>query len=84
MNALVGAGEQRRRHVEAQRLGGLEIDDELEPGGLHDRQFRRLFPFEDAPGVERSHRSVLPQAAECHGRLPIKDCFRAESKHKGK
>jgi transposase len=32
----------------------LHIDDELEPGGLHDRQFRRLFPFEDAPGVERS------------------------------
>jgi hypothetical protein len=27
---LVGEREQRRRHVEAKRLGGLQIDDELE------------------------------------------------------
>ena len=29
--------------VEAERLGGLEIDEELELGRLHDRQVSRLF-----------------------------------------
>jgi hypothetical protein len=32
LDHLVGAGEQSRRHVEAQRLGGLEINYELELG----------------------------------------------------
>ena len=30
----VGAGEKRRRHGEAERLGGLKIDYELELGGF--------------------------------------------------
>jgi hypothetical protein len=34
---LVGDGEQRRWHVEAEGLRGLEIDHQLELGGLLDR-----------------------------------------------
>jgi|GraSoiStandDraft_29_1057270.scaffolds.fasta_scaffold1437999_1 hypothetical protein len=35
---LVGAGEQRRRHVEAEHPGRHVIDDQLELNGLPDRQ----------------------------------------------
>src|ERR1700730_1708748 len=37
LDHLVGQREQRRRHFEAERLGGLEIDHEFEFGGLHHR-----------------------------------------------
>jgi hypothetical protein len=34
---LVGAREQRRRHVNSERLGSLHIDDQFEMGWLFDR-----------------------------------------------
>jgi hypothetical protein len=39
-------------YVEAKRLGGLEIDHQLERGRLHDRQIGRLGAFEDLAGVK--------------------------------
>src|SRR5262249_6923481 len=39
LDDLVGAGEQRRRHLNAERLGGRrQIDDEIEFGWLLDRR----------------------------------------------
>jgi len=35
---LVGAAEQREWHREPKRLGGLEVDDQLRPRDLLDRQ----------------------------------------------
>ena len=41
---LVGVGEQRRRNVEAERLRGGEINDEIEFGRLLDRDIARPCP----------------------------------------
>src|SRR6516225_1136933 len=48
---LVGASEQRGRHVDAEHLGGLQIDDELESGGLLHQQIGGLDAFDDATGI---------------------------------
>src|SRR5947207_7872718 len=41
-NDLIGAGEQRRRYRDAKRLRGIQVNDQLEAGGLLDRKIARL------------------------------------------
>src|SRR6516164_7980753 len=51
LDHLVGAGYQRGRQVEAERLGGLEIDRQLDPGRELDRQIARLGALENPVDV---------------------------------
>src|SRR5215469_2989958 len=48
---LIGAGEDRGRHSEAERLGGIEIDHQLEGCWLLDRQIGGLLALKYPSGV---------------------------------
>jgi hypothetical protein len=48
---LVGAADQRQRNGKAEGLGSLQVDDQLDFGGLLYRQIGRLLALEDAVDV---------------------------------
>src|SRR5262249_62098530 len=50
-NRLVGRGLQGERNGKAERLGSLQINDELKLRGLHDRQIARLSSFKNSSDV---------------------------------
>jgi len=57
---LIGAGEQRRWNVDAERPGGLEVDDEIELGGPQDRQVGRFLALENVAGIDASLEILVP------------------------
>src|SRR5260221_13764454 len=70
LDHLVGAAEDRRRNGEAERLGGVQIDDQFENGRLLDRQVGGPGALEDRSGINadlsigrRKARAIADQAA---------------------
>src|SRR5262249_13701787 len=54
LDHCIGTGEQQRGNVEAERSRRLDVDKELEPGRLNDRQVGRLFATENAADINPS------------------------------
>ena len=52
LNHLVCTQQQRWWDREAERLGGLEVDDQLESRGLQNRQIGRFGAFENPAGID--------------------------------
>src|SRR6476661_9718156 len=52
LDHLIGARREPGRQVKAECLGGFQVDHELEPGGLIDRQVGGLFALENPSDVE--------------------------------
>src|SRR5262245_60384803 len=72
---LVGAGEERRRHLQTERLGGFEVDHKLEFHRLVDGQVGGFLALKNPPGIEpdlvirvRRTSSLAHQPSRLHAR----------------
>src|SRR6266536_3332989 len=72
---LVRAAEQRERDGETERLGGLEVYDQLDLGDLLDRQIGGFLAFDNAADVDAGQTirlsNIAPIAEQATGRCKL-------------
>src|SRR5262245_66437113 len=73
LDHLVGGGEERWWDGEAEHPSRRNVDDELEPGRLHDRQIRRLRALENAACVDADVAIPIPQTCAEIGRASCRE-----------
>src|SRR6516225_11730137 len=61
LNNLIGSSQQRFRDGDAERLGGLEVDDEFDFRDLLHGEVGRLVAFQNAPSIDAN---LVPRMAE--------------------
>src|SRR5215831_5908739 len=62
LDHLVGEQQERLRDRQAERLGGGQVDDEIELGGLLDRDVTRLRPAENLVNIISGAPELLRKA----------------------
>src|SRR6516162_10261610 len=63
LDHLVRRSQQRFRDGEAERLGGLQVDDHLDFCDLLHGEVGRLVAFENAPGIDTNFAVIITDAA---------------------
>src|SRR5262245_66344669 len=61
---LVGTAGQRQRNGDAERTGGLQVDEHLDFGGLLHRQIGRLAAFKNSPGIDSDEAGHATEQAD--------------------
>ena len=69
LDHLVGATGQRKRDSDAKRLGGLEVDDQLNFGDLLHRQVGGLLALENPTSVDAGQTELVRTVALSCGRM---------------
>jgi hypothetical protein len=60
LDDLIGGGQQRFRNGEAERLGSLQVDDQLKLGGLHHGKVGGLGTASIKPNLTVTFASIAP------------------------
>jgi hypothetical protein len=72
---LVGAGEQHRRNLKAERLGSFEVDYQFELGRLQDGQISGLLPLQNAAHIDASLAITFGSARSVADQTAVRSIF---------